>query len=104
MEDKGALISSCPTSNQTENATLTCLQNALSSDMDYINTNYANSGVYFTDGGNPVVFSFVTKAVWPILTATDWDTIWSAVKAHTDTYVAPFKYIHQFGSFSDRVL
>jgi len=68
--------------------------------MDYIRTNYASSSVYFTDGGNPVVFSFVTKAVWPILTATDWDAIWSGVKAHTDTYAAPFKYIHQFGSFT----
>ena len=100
MEDKGSLISRCPTSNQTESATLACLQNALIHDMDYINTQYASSGVYFNDGGNPVVFSFVTKAVWPILTATDWDTIWSAVKAHTDTYSAPFKYIHQFGSFT----
>ena len=100
MEDKGALISRCPTSNQTESATVACLENALSSDMDYVNTNYANSGVYFTDGGNPVIFSFVTKSVWPILTGTDWDTIWSAVKSHTDTYAAPFKYIHQFGSFT----
>ena len=102
MEDKGALISSCPTSNQTESATLTCLENALSSDMDYIKANYASSGVYFTDGGNPVDFSFVTKSVWPILTAADWDTVWSAVKAHTDAYAAPFKYIHQFGSFTSR--
>lgn len=100
MEDKGALISRCPTSNQTEAATLTCLENALSSDMDYVNSNYASNGVYFTDGGNPVIFSFVTKSVWPILTATDWDTIWSAVKTHTDAYSAPFKYIHQFGSFT----
>ena len=100
MEDKGALISRCPTSNQTESATLTCLENALSSDMDYINANYASSGVYFTDGGKPVVFSFVTKAVWAVLTTTDWDTIWSTVKAHTDAYAAPFKYIHQFGSFT----
>jgi hypothetical protein len=49
MEDKGALISRCPTSNQTEGATLTCLENALSSDMDYINTNYASSGVYLVE-------------------------------------------------------
>jgi hypothetical protein len=100
MEDKGSLISRCPTSNQTESATLSCLQNALVYDMDYINTQYASSAVYFTDGGSPVVFSFVTKAVWPILTPTDWDAIWSAVKAHTDTYAAPFKYVHQFGSFT----
>jgi len=100
MEDKGALISSCPTSNQTEAATVTCLENALIADMDYINTHYANSGVYFTDAGKPVIFSFVTKSVWPTLTAADWDTVWSAVKAHTDAYSAPFTYIHQFGSFT----
>jgi len=100
MEDKGSLISRCPTSNQAEGATLVCLQNALIYDMDYINSQYASSGVYFTDGGNPVVFSFVTKSVWPILTAADWDAIWSAVKVHTDTYTSPFKYIHQFGSFT----
>jgi len=100
MEDKGSLISRCPTSNQTESATLTCLQNALIYDMDYINNQYASSGVYFSDAGNPVVFSFVTKSVWPILTSADWDTIWATVKAHTDTYAAPFKYIHQFGSFT----
>jgi hypothetical protein len=100
MEDKGALTYSCPTSNQTEAATLTCLETALITDMDFINTNYASSGVYFTDAGQPVIFSFVTKSVWPVLTDADWDTIWSTVKAHTDTYPAPFKYIHQFGSFT----
>ena len=100
MEDKGALTYSCPTSNQTEAATVACLQTALITDMDFINTNYASSGVYFTDAGQPVVFSFVTQSVWPILTGADWATIWSTVKAHTDTYVAPFKYIHQFGSFT----
>ena len=100
MEDKGSLISRCPTSNQAVSATLSCLQNSLIYDMDYVNSQYASSAVYFTDGGAPVVFSFVTKSVWPILTNADWDAIWSAVKAHTDTYAAPFKYIHQFGSFT----
>jgi hypothetical protein len=100
MEDQGALTYSCPPSNQTETATVTCLENALIADMDYINSNFASSGVYFRDGGQPVVFSFVTKSVWPILTAADWDAIWSSLKAHTDTYSAPFKYIHQYGSFT----
>jgi hypothetical protein len=100
MEDKGALTSTCPTSNQTESGTVTCLENALMTEMDYVNKNYATSGVYFTDGGSPVIFSFVPKSVWPILTSADWDTIWSTVKAHTDTYIAPFKYIFQFGSFT----
>ena len=100
MEDKGALISSCPTSNQTVSATVTCLQKALITDMDYINTHYANSGVYFTDAGTPVIFLFIPKSTWPILTSADWDAIWTAVKAHTDTYAARFKYIFQFGAFT----
>ncbi len=100
MEDKGALKSTCSTSGQTESSTVNCLQGALIKDMDYINTHYANSPVYWTDASRPVVVSFVTKSDWPILTSTDWDTIWSAVKAYTDTYTAPFKYIFQFGSFT----
>jgi hypothetical protein len=100
MEDKGALTAACPTSNQTEAATLTCIQSALITDMDYINTNYANSGVYFTDAGNPVIFLFIPPTTWPLLTSADWATIWTAVKAHTDTYSAAFKYVFQFGSFT----
>jgi hypothetical protein len=100
MEDKGALKSSCPTSGQSEAATLTCLQNALMQDMDYINTHYANSPAYWTDAGQPVLVSFVTKSDWPVLTSLDWDTIWRAVKLHTDKYAAPFKFIFQFGSFT----
>jgi hypothetical protein len=100
MEDKGALKSSCPTSGQTESSTIACLQGALIQDMDYINVHYASSPVYWTDAGQPVVVSFVTKSDWPVLTSSDWDTVWSAVKAHTDTYAAPFKYIFQFGAFT----
>jgi hypothetical protein len=100
MEDKGALKSTCPTSGQTEVATVTCLQNALTTEMDYINTHYANSPAYWTDAGQPVVAYFGGKADWPILTSADWDSIWSTVKARTDTYSTPFKYIFQFGSFT----
>jgi hypothetical protein len=100
MEDKGALRYSCPTSGLTESGTVSCLQNALSQDMDYINTHYANSAVYWTDAGYPVIAYFGGKADWPILTATDWDAVWSTVKAHTDTYAVPFKFVFQFGSFT----
>jgi len=100
LEDKGALKSSCPTSGQTESATVTCLQTALITEMDYINSNYANSAAYWTDAGQPVVAYFGGKADWPILSSTDWDAVWSAVKAHTDTYTNPFKYVFQFGSFT----
>src|SRR5436305_5289070 len=100
MEDKGALSATCPTSNQTESATVTCLENALISEMDYINTHYANSAVYLTDTGHPVIFTFIPPSVWPVLTSADSSTIWSTVKAHTDTYAASFKYIFEFGSFT----
>jgi hypothetical protein len=100
MEDKGALKSTCPTSGQTESSTIACLEGALIADMDYIHGHYASSPVYWTDAGQPVVVSFVTKSDWPVLTSTDWDTVWSAVKAHTDTYAAPFKYLFQFGAFT----
>jgi hypothetical protein len=100
MEDKGALKSTCPTSGQTESATITCLQNALMTEMDYINTHYANSATYWTDAGQPVVAYFGGKSDWPILTSADWDAVWSAVKTHTDTYTIPFKYVFQFGSFT----
>jgi hypothetical protein len=100
MEDKGALRYSCPTSGLSESGTVSCLQNTLSQDMDYINTHYANSAVYWSDAGHPVIAYFGGKADWPILTATDWDGVWSAVKAHTDTYAIPFKFVFQFGSFT----
>ena len=100
LEDKGALKSTCPTSGQIESATLACLQTALIAEMDFINTHYANSPVYWTDDGQPVVAYFGGKADWPILTSADWDSIWSAVKGHTDAYSTPFKYVFQFGSFT----
>jgi len=100
MEDKGALKSTCPTSGQTEAVTLTCLQNALINEMDNINSNYASSPVYWTDNGQPVVGYFGGKTDWPILTSADWDSLWSTVKAHTDGYPVPFKYVFQFGSFT----
>ena len=102
MEDKGSLLSICPTTGQTESATVTCLQGALIQDMDYVNNHYANNPVYWTDQGNPVICSFVTESLWPVLTASDWDTIWSVVKAHTDGYAVPFKYVFQFGAFSSQ--
>jgi len=100
LEDKGALKYSCPTSGLSESATVSCLQNALAQDMDYINTHYANSAVYWTDAGQPVIAYFGGKGDWPILTAADWDAVWVAVKAHTDVYAAPFKFVFQFGSFT----
>ena len=100
LEDKGALKSTCPTSGQTESATVTCLQNSLMQEMDYINTHYASRPAYWTDAGQPVIAYFGGKGDWPVLTTTDWDTVWAAVKSYTDTYSTPFKYVFQFGSFT----
>lgn len=100
LEDKGALKSTCPTSGQTESGTVSCLQNALISEMDYIAAHYANSAVYWTDAGQPVMAYFGGRGDWPILTQSDWDGVWAAVKTHTDSYTTPFKYVFQFGSFT----
>jgi hypothetical protein len=100
MEDKGALKSTCPTSGQTESATVTCLQNSLMKEMDYINTHYTHGPAYWIDAGQPVIAYFGGKSDWPVLTATDWDSVWSAVKSYTNSYSIPFKYVFQFGSFT----
>jgi hypothetical protein len=100
LEDKGALMGACPTSGQSEGTTLSCLKNALIREMDYVHGQYATSAVYWTDGGRPVVGYFGARSDWPVLSAADWDALWSAVKAHTDTYAVPFKFIFQFGSFT----
>jgi hypothetical protein len=97
VEDKGALKSVCPVSGQTAAWTVTCLQNNLIKEMDYIRTNYANSAVYWRDGGQPVVAYFGGISDWPVLSATDWDSVWSAVKSHTDNYATPFKFFFQYG-------
>ena len=96
-EDKGAVKSACPVSGQTAPSTVTCLQNALIKEMDYIKTNFASSPVYWNDGGQPVVAYFGGPSDFPVLSQTDWDSVWSAVKAHTDTYSAPFKFVFQYG-------
>ncbi len=97
VEDKGALKPVCPTSGQTSAWTVTCLKNALIKEMDYIHTHYTNSPVYWRDAGVPVVAYFGGPTDWPVLSATDWDSVWLAVKAHTDTYATPFKFVFQFG-------
>lgn len=101
LEDKDGLKYSCPVSGKSEAATLNCLIKALTKDMDYIHTHYTQHPVYWTDGGRPVVGSFVTPSQWPVLTKADWVTIWNAVKKHTDAYAGPFKYIFQYGSFTN---
>lgn len=97
QEDKGALKANCPVSGQTAAWTVTCLQTSLIKEMDYINTNFANSGAYWQDHGQPVIGYFGGPTDFPVLSATDWDSVWSAVKAHTDNYSTPFKYVFQYG-------
>jgi hypothetical protein len=96
-EDKGALKAICPVSGQTAAWTVNCLQNTLIKEMDYINTHFATNPVYWQDGGQPVVGYFGGPVDFPVLTITDWDSVWTAVKAHTDNYTVPFKFIFQYG-------
>jgi hypothetical protein len=98
LEDKGSLVYSCPTNGGGVDQTA-CLTTALISDMDYINQNYATSNVYWTDGGQPVVAFFVTQSLWSNPTP-NWDAIWTAMKAHTDAYTTPFKFVFQYGAFT----
>jgi hypothetical protein len=97
VEDKGALKSICPVSGQTAAWTVTCLQNSLIKEMDYIKTHYVNSPVYWRDGGQPVLAYFGGPSDWPVLSVTDWYSVWAAVKAHTDNYNTPFKFVFQYG-------
>ena len=98
LEDKGALVYSCPTNGGGVDQTA-CLTAALISDMDYIDQNYASSPVYWTDGGQPVVAFFVTQSLWSNPTP-NWDAVWTGVKAHTDAYATPFKFVFQYGAFT----
>lgn len=98
MEDKGSLVYSCPTNGAGVDQTA-CLTAALIADMDYIDQNYASAPVYWTDGGRPVVALFVTQTLWSN-PAPNWDAIWTGVKAHTDAYAVPFKFIFQYGAFT----
>jgi len=100
LEDKGALKYSCPTSGLSESATVSCLQNALTQDMDYINTHYANSAVYWTDAGQPVIAYFRRQRRLAYPDRGGLGRSVGAVKAHTDVYAAPFKFVFQFGSFT----
>ena len=97
VEDKGALKPICPTSGQTSAWTVACLQNALIKEMDYIHTHYTNSPAYWRDGGQPVLAYFGGPTDWPVLSVTDWYSVWTTVKAHTDNYTVPFKFIFQYG-------
>jgi hypothetical protein len=96
-EDKGALKGVCPTSGQTSAWTVTCLQNSLIKEMDYIKAHYTNSPAYWRDAGIPVIAYFGGPSDWPVLSTTEWDSVWAAVKAHTDTYAVPFKFVFQYG-------
>lgn len=98
LEDKGTLVYSCPTNGGGVDQTA-CLTSALISDMDYINQSYASSPVYWTDNGQPVVAFFVTQSLWSNPTP-NWSAIWTGMKAHTDAYTKPFKFLYEFGSFT----
>jgi hypothetical protein len=104
MEDEGAVTPACP-KNQggvTQDAVVTCISNAINSDMDYIRTNYAGLSSYLLSGSNPEVYFFLTLAAWtnPALDAAHQSTIWHNVQTHTNGFATPFKLIFEQGDFS----
>ena len=98
LEDGGSFKSLCPTNGNGVDQT-TCIQNALITDMDYIDLHYAGTGAYWLDGTNPVVAFFISESGWTN-PSPNWTTIWNNVKAHTNNYAKPFKFLFEFGSFS----
>lgn len=103
LEDVGAFRSDC--SGLSETATVTCIESALESDMDYVNNNYAGGsahpGVYWKDGGQYVIGFFGGCGSFSALSCpNDWNTIWNAVQNYVNTKSYNFKFIFQFGSFS----
>lgn len=87
--DQASFQGICPTgaTNQT-----TCITTALKSLFDYINANYASQPWYLKDGGQNVVHFFIDEASW---TGTNWTTVWSDVKAYTNAFATPFKYVFE---------
>jgi hypothetical protein len=76
LEDIGAFKTAC--SGQSEAATITCVEGALQTDMNYIHQTYIAStpGVYWSDQGTYMVGFFGACATFPALTCPgDWDTI-----------------------------
>ena len=94
MEDgNGTPKTNCP-QNGTDQTT--CLTNAFNSDLDYLNSTYLSNAKYDTDGGRPVVYFFVNEASWA--SPTNWTTVWTNVKAHTNGYSNPPKFIFENAS------
>ena len=119
LEDVGAFngtgSTGCNRTGLGEMQTSDCIETALDADMDYINSTYVLQPspnetelqpAYWVDGYDgqtprPVVGFFGACTFFAALTCPgDWDTIWTAVTAHTGSYAHPFKFIFQFGSFT----
>jgi hypothetical protein len=100
LEDAGAVRGIC--SGMTLSAEESCIVSNIEKDMDYINTNWAGSAAFWTDGGNPVIGFFGAGGSFnPAIPDADWNTMWQEIQTHTNAYAKPFKYVFQFGSFSD---
>lgn len=89
MIDESGLTAACPI-GATDRTT--CLTTELDALNDYIHTNYTPLAWYLTDGGRPMVFYFIDETDW---SGTDWATVWSNVKTHTNAYATPFKFIFE---------
>jgi hypothetical protein len=112
LEDQGSFDAGVAPycGNQTpalsESATITCIENALESDMTYVYNTYISpkAGVYWMDGGTNVIGYFGACPTFSALTCNrnetdDWDTIWSAVQSYVDSKGYNMKFIFQFGYY-----
>jgi hypothetical protein len=96
MYDQGAFeYNRCPTNGGGTDQTQ-CIINAMSSDFDYMNSQYFgslgymrvdNSTMQITASGSPVVLFFICESCFTN-PAPNWTTIWSALRQHTNTYGA----------------
>lgn len=126
LEDQGAFdgtgSTGCNRTGLSEGQTVDCIVSALNTDMDYINSHYVleTNGIdlqpgYWVDGYDnqtprPVIGYFGNCEKFPVLVCPDkpgqfpggdWNTIWTRVTAHVGSYAHPFKFVFQFGTFTE---
>lgn len=100
MEDKGAFETHCPSGATDRTA---CIIGDLTTDMDYVNANFAGTAWYLKDtvvsrcatANCPMMFFFIHEASW---SGTDWNGpsgVWATLKAHTDAYAVKFEYVFE---------
>ncbi len=107
LEDENAFKADCTPSGETESQAITCIEDALQGDMDYVYQNYTNvhPGLYWTDQGTNVIgffgacADFVVNKLQILNCPTDWNTIWTAVQDYVNGKPYNMKFVFEFGNF-----